>query len=93
MFVPGRPFQLSLMFVVKARGLHKSGESERCFTWVGSPTLKDKTRLERPDMDKHSSLFWTFVNYNRKIFKHGPRTELALGQVLQNVLKDNGIVS
>jgi len=29
-------FQPSLMFVVKARSLPKSGAPERCFIWAGS---------------------------------------------------------
>ncbi len=35
-FVPGKPFQPSLMFVGKARGLPKSGVPKRCFTFLGS---------------------------------------------------------
>ncbi len=35
MFVPGKPFQPSLMFVGKARSLRSSGAPEMCFTWVG----------------------------------------------------------
>ncbi len=34
-FVPGKPFQLSLMFVGKARSLTFSGARERCFTQEG----------------------------------------------------------
>jgi hypothetical protein len=33
-FVPGRPFQLGLMFVVKARSLPQSGDPEWGFTRV-----------------------------------------------------------
>jgi hypothetical protein len=36
MFVPGKPFKPSLMFVGKATGLPESGAPETCFTWVGS---------------------------------------------------------
>ncbi len=32
LFVPGKPFQPSLMFMGKARGLPYSGAPERCFT-------------------------------------------------------------
>ncbi len=35
-FIPGEPFQPSLMFHGKARSLPKRGAPERCFTWVGS---------------------------------------------------------
>ncbi len=31
-FVPGKPFQLSLMLVREARSLPKGGAPERCFT-------------------------------------------------------------
>jgi hypothetical protein len=56
-FVPGKPFQPSLIFVVKARSLPKSGAPERQFTWVGSGlTRKHKTKLERLARDKHPSL-------------------------------------
>jgi hypothetical protein len=33
-FVLGKPFQPSLMFVGKAWTLHKSGATERCFTQI-----------------------------------------------------------
>ncbi len=32
------------------------------FTWV----VSCKTRLERPNVDQHSSLLWTFINYGHK---------------------------
>ncbi len=35
-FVPGKPFQPSLMFAGKVRNLHKSGTPERCSPHVGS---------------------------------------------------------
>ncbi len=35
-FVRGKPFKPSLMFVDKARGLPWGGASERCLTRVGS---------------------------------------------------------
>jgi len=35
-FVPGKPFQPSLMFVGKARRLPQSGAPERRFTQLGS---------------------------------------------------------
>jgi hypothetical protein len=34
-FVSGKPFQPSLMFVDEARSLPYSGAPERYFTWVG----------------------------------------------------------
>jgi hypothetical protein len=50
-FVLGKPFQSSVMFVGEARILPWSGAPQRCFTLVGS-----YTRLERVARDKHSSL-------------------------------------
>jgi hypothetical protein len=35
-FVPGKPFQPSLLFVSKARSLPQSGASERYFNGVGT---------------------------------------------------------
>ncbi len=43
MFVPGKPFQPSLMFVGKARTLRSSGAPEMCFTRVGS--WKDEVNI------------------------------------------------
>ncbi len=69
MFVLGKPFQPSLMFIVNSRGLSYSGAPERCFTWVGSGlTCKHVTRLERLARDKHSRLLRKYVNYVRKKF-------------------------
>jgi hypothetical protein len=54
-FVPGRPLQPSLMFVVKASSLPFSGAPERCFNWVGScSTPKNWTKSERNAIDKFS---------------------------------------
>ncbi len=56
-FVPRKIFQPSLMLVGKARSLHQSGATERCFTLVGSgPTCKHQTRLENLARHKHSIL-------------------------------------
>jgi hypothetical protein len=74
-FVPGKPFQPSLMFANKTGVLP-------CLTlvWstfqvlnsrVGSWTYRHpqhKTWLERPASDKHSSSLRTFVNNDRKTF-------------------------
>ncbi len=55
MFVPGRPLQPSLMFVVKASSPPFSGAPEWCFIWVGSgSTPKDWTRSERNAIDNFS---------------------------------------
>ncbi len=69
MFVSGKYFQSSLMFVGKAKSLHASGASEMCFIHLGSSlTFKHQTRLERLAMDKHSSLLRKSVNYGQKSF-------------------------
>ncbi len=57
MFVPGKPFQPSLMFAGKASSLPYIGAPERCFTQVALalPT-KHYTKLERLARDQDSSL-------------------------------------
>ncbi len=60
-FVPGRLFQPSLMFVAKVRNLLWGGASERCFTRVDSALLAN-IRLDwkyQPGI-KHSSLSQTY---------------------------------
>ncbi len=69
MFILGKLFQPSLMFVGKASCLPLSGGHEGYFTQVGSGlTCKHYTRLEKFASDKHSSLLRKFVNYGRKKF-------------------------
>ncbi len=63
MFVPDKPFQLSVMFVGKA-GAYPIQEPFRCYT-LGQNT---HTRLERLTRDKHSSLLRKFVNFGQKKF-------------------------
>jgi hypothetical protein len=48
-FVSGRAFQPSLIFVGKARSLILRGTPES-----SGPTLKDYKRMEKPSKDKHS---------------------------------------
>ncbi len=72
MFVPGKPFQPSLMFVGKARSLPKSDAFERCFTLVGSGlNRKHWTRVKRFVRDKRSSLLQKGSN---KFYNIGPET-------------------
>ncbi len=73
MFVPGKPFQSSQLFVGKARSLTR-GESERFFNRAGSCfTNKHYTKLERLARDKRSSFVRTFIYYNQKKFNNiGP---------------------
>ncbi len=75
MFVPGKPFRPSLMFVGKAKAYARV-EQLKCTSLVLGPGLSYKhwTRLERLVRDKHSSLLRKFVNYDRKEFYNiGPR--------------------
>ncbi len=75
MFVLGKLFQPSLMFVGSSKGLPCSGAPERCFTLVG-PGLACKhwTRQERLAREKHSSLLQTSINYDsEKFYSTGPR--------------------
>ncbi len=61
--------QLNLMFVGKARAY--PSEAHLRFSTLGQApglTHKYKTRLERLDRDKRSSLLRTLVNYGRKKF-------------------------
>ncbi len=59
MFLPGNVFQLSIMFVGKARSLLWSGTPERCFTQIRySLTSKHVTRLERPDRVKGTNTLY-----------------------------------
>jgi hypothetical protein len=68
-FVPGRPFQPSLMSAGKARRLLKRGATERFSTRVGSGLIsKHLTRLERPASEKHSSVFGTLISYKENSF-------------------------
>ncbi len=68
-FVHGKPFQPSLMFVGEVRSLPQRGSLERCFTRVGSSlTHKRQTRLERFARNKHSSLLQKSVNNSCKMF-------------------------
>jgi len=56
-FVPGTPSQPSFAFLGKVMRLPKSGEPERCFTWVGSGlTHRHQAKLEKPARNKHSTL-------------------------------------
>jgi hypothetical protein len=68
-FVPGSPFQPSLMFVGEAKDLPLSGAPERCFAQVGflpyPQTLDWAGRLAR---EKHSTLLQKPVIYGRKKF-------------------------
>ncbi len=71
---PRQVLPASLMFVNKAEA-YPSKVSFRCCTLGLAPGLihKHYISLDRPFMDKYSSLLPTFVNYDLKSFKtHGP---------------------
>ncbi len=75
MFVPGRPFQLRLIFESKSR-TYLSETPFGCSTIGQAPALthKHQSRLKEPARNTHSSLF---VNYGRKkLYNIGPRTEV-----------------
>jgi hypothetical protein len=69
MFVPGKLFQPSLMFVGKT-GAYPSEAPFRCSTLGYAPGLihKLQTRLEKLARNKCSSLLRKFVNYGCKKF-------------------------
>jgi hypothetical protein len=70
-FVPGKPFQPSLMFVGngKAKSLLLRRASFRCSTWVRSNlSHKHQARLEGLATDKRSSLLRTLINYGHRKF-------------------------
>ncbi len=74
MFVPGKPFQHSLVFAGKAE-TYPSDAPLKCSTLGSAPGLthKYKTRLERLARDKHSSLLRKSVNYgSKKFYSTGP---------------------
>jgi hypothetical protein len=73
-FLPGKQLQPSLMFVSKAKAC--PSKTPFRFSPLGQvPRLTHKRwpMLEKPAMDKHSSLLRTFVNYERKkVCNFGP---------------------
>jgi len=73
--VPGKAFQLGLIFVSKAGAYPRVEQLKRAS--LGQPpdvTCNRKTRLRRAVSDKHSSLLQKFINYGRKKFySAGPR--------------------
>jgi hypothetical protein len=72
-FVPGKPFQPSLIYVGK-QGAYPRVEHLKGATWIGSGLTRNNwIRLERIVRDKHSSLVKKIVNYVRKKFdRFGP---------------------
>jgi hypothetical protein len=68
MFVPGKPFQPSVMFVSKT-GSYPSEVPFKCSTLGLAPGLTHKhyTRLEKLARDKHSSLLRKSVNYRQTV--------------------------
>ncbi len=74
MFVPGKPFQPSLMFAGKARAYPIEAHF-RCYTVGQVPGLSHKhpTRLERLARDKHSSLLQKSVNCGVNFLQDWPQ--------------------
>jgi hypothetical protein len=77
-FVPGKPFQPSLMFAGKV-GAYPSEAPLSCSTlgWAPGLTHKHQTRLERFARDKRSSLL-------RKSVINGQKSFITLGPELVN---------
>jgi hypothetical protein len=73
-FVPGKPYQPSLMFVGKPRSLPESGTPVRCFILVYGPTHKRKTTRDRLARDKHPSLLACYEYSYIEAVKVGPCT-------------------
>ncbi len=67
-FVPGKPFKPSLMFVGKT-GTYPSETHLVCSTLGQAAGLihKNYSRLEKLAKDKHSSLLRKFINYGENI--------------------------
>ncbi len=93
MFVPGRPFKTSLIFVIKGRSLPKSGTLERCFTQVGSGltknirlSLKGLPRTNTSAYYEHSQ--FTDVNY---FITFGPGSQGRISLNLWKAYHDNSI--
>ncbi len=84
LFVPGKPFQPSLVLAGNA-GTNMSEAPFRCST-LGRLLASHYTRLERLDRDKHSSLLQKSINYHRKKFTEQARDVLMekLGQFLHH---------
>ncbi len=68
-FVPGKPFQPSLMFVSKCTTLIQIGVFLRGSIQEGCGLYrKHQIKPERHDKDKHSSLLQTFIITDEKMF-------------------------
>ncbi len=78
MFVPGRPFHPSLMFVVKARAyLSEALFRYSTLGWAPGLTHRHHTRLEMLFGDKHSSILRKIKNHKlrtKKFYNNGART-------------------
>jgi hypothetical protein len=65
MFVPGKPFKLSLMFACKA-GAYLKRAPEMNSTLGKAPAFFHKHKLLMLAIDIYTSLLQTFVNHGRK---------------------------
>jgi hypothetical protein len=83
MFVPNRPTQPSLILMRKAEAYLVGAPEGRVCSGL---SRKNKTVLERPARDKHSSLFCLIVNYKEiKFYKIGPSC-LTFSKKIANIL-------
>ncbi len=67
MFVPGRPFQPSIVMVGKERSLPSCAASETCFTWL-STSLSQNIRLVLKGLTGTNTT--AFVNNRQEKFYH-----------------------
>jgi hypothetical protein len=77
-FFPGKPYQPSLIFSIKAEAYLREAPF-RCYTlgWAFGLIHKQYTRLERLARDKHSCLFQKFMKYGGKSFiSFGPDADV-----------------
>ncbi len=92
MFVLGKPFQPSLMFVGKAKSLPKKGAPFRCSIWLGSGiTHNHYNRLEKVVRDKYSSLLQNSVIDTKGFITLGPLRECTVACAIKNmtIVNDN----
>jgi hypothetical protein len=90
-FVPGKPFQTSLLFVCKASSSPLRGASERFFNRVGSCfTNRHKTRLKMLARDKPTSLLQKCVTYGcKKFYNIAPQGTTFYSSSSEEVFNNN----
>jgi hypothetical protein len=83
-FVPAKPFQLSIMFMIKD-GVYLTEAPFMCSTLEKAPAQKQLNRLKKLARDEHARLLRKLVNYGRKKFYNiGPK---KTGKATTNPIK------